>query len=172
MGVIETINQYPTNGTHKYHWVNGFDGVTQDLIYNKIRIASAEALKRTYCCGLTFEVWFKAFGQFSKVPAQTMKSIKADWFVATGKRKGPVDALVIRGLGTEVTDLSQARPGDFVQLWRSSGSGHSVVLLSLDNDQITYWSTQPITNGIGRRTELRSGKNAVTEIYVCKAKRV
>jgi hypothetical protein len=46
-----------------------------------------------------------------------------------------------------------------VQLWRWSGSGHSVIFVNWvrdENQQITgmrYWSSQRATNGIGYRTE-------------------
>jgi hypothetical protein len=102
--VLDLIKTYPTNGTHKYHWADGFDGVTQDLIHQGITIAKTDALHQTYCCGLTYEVYFRVATQLGVKlpPPQDMKRIKSDWFVATGKRKGPVDALVIRGLGVEI----------------------------------------------------------------------
>ena len=74
---------------------------------------------------------------------------------------GVVQALVSRGLGKAVR-LEDAKPGDFLQFWRSvqlaAPSGHSAIYLSHDTDatgQITlrYWSSQPATNGIGVHSE-------------------
>lgn len=167
--ILDLIATYPTDGTHGYHWVEGFDGSTEDIRYKGALIMEGEEAKRTYCCGLTFEVFLKVAikaGIDLGTPKDVSK-LKADWFVATGKRRGPVDALVPRGLGT-IIKLEDAQPGDFMQLWRMSGSGHSVIYLAHDLQSITYWSTQPSTNGIGRKIELRiaSSKNPVVELYL------
>ncbi len=166
--VLDLIATYPTDGTHKYYWVNGFDGVTHDLVWNGTVIAKSEPERRTFCCGLTLEIWFSLFDHKLSLSAQDIRKIKADWFVATGKRKGCVDGLVPRGLGTEVL-LKDAQPGNFCQLWRKSGSGHSVVYLGHTAETISYWSTQPSTNGIGKRTE-KFGKDFVNEVYLVQAK--
>ena len=61
-------------------------------------------------------------------------------------------------VGLASSDWESARAGDFVQLWRRSGSGHSVVFLSWVRKGgkivgLRYWSTQPSTNGIGVSAE-------------------
>lgn len=168
--VLDVVKTFPINGTHKYYWVDGFDGVTQDLVYEGVVIAKGDKAWRTYCCGLTFETFFKAKGGVGLGSVKDVVSIKRDWFVASGGRKGPVDALVHRGLADEVK-LEDALPGDFCQIWRKSGSGHSVVFLSYDHVKKTlhYWSTQPSTNGIGERTEV-VGPDNITEIYIARAR--
>lgn len=178
--VLALIKEYPTDGTHKYFWgEGGFAGVTRDLIYQGVTIAKADEKKNTYCCGLTFEVWFRLFTERLLVvlPASEFKKIRADWFVATGKRMGSVDALIDRKLGDQVyisgdpKKVLTPKPGDFMQIWRENGSGHSVIYLGHNDKSVTYWSTQPSTNGIGTRTELRvGGKNNVKEIYLVRAK--
>ena len=56
-------------------------------------------------------------------------------------------------------DWDEAEAGDFVQLWRHSGSGHSCIFRAWvrdDDDEIVglrYWSTQSSTDGIGERVE-------------------
>lgn len=172
--IIDTLKSYPTDGTHKYHWVNGFDGVTKDLIFKEKSIAKSEALQRTYCCGLTFEVYFKVLMQGTNCPLtltpKELLNIKRDWFVAAGGRKGPVDALVTRGLGIEIKPPHKGQTGDFAQIWRKNGSGHSVIVIEHTDDFLKYWSTQPSTDGIGYRTEFfKNVKNPITEIYVAQA---
>jgi hypothetical protein len=59
-------------------------------------------------------------------------------------------------------ELKDARPGDFLILWRANGSGHSVVFLGWawkDKRRvgIRYRSSQPGTNGIGDLTEYFAG---------------
>lgn len=181
--VLEVLKDYPTDGTHPYHWPKDepFDGVTRDLRYQGELIARAEAqaVKRTYCCGLTFEVFIRACELYAKgrsyrldgLAVWGVKKLKADWFVATGLRGGPVDALVPKGLGMRVETIEEAQAGDFVQLWRESGSGHSVIFLERVDGGIRYWSTQTVTNGIGERTEYFYGKNWVKkdELYIVRA---
>lgn len=176
--VLKLIGEYPTDGTHQYHWVAGFDGVTRDLEYQGNVIAKSEDQQRTYCCGLTFEVYFRAcleagvnLGSLADV-----KRLKNEWFIARTKypanqiwkHKGPADALVPQGLGIEV-QLEQARPGDFLQLWRKNGSGHSVIFMESVENGFQYWSTQPVTDGIGKRVELFTGSNPVTHVHICRA---
>jgi hypothetical protein len=63
------------------------------------------------------------------------------------------------GAGREITDFEEAQEGDFVQLWRWSGSGHNPVFVNWvrnTSGQITgvrYWGSQSSTNGIGYQTE-------------------
>src|SRR3989304_1525580 len=157
--VKAVLRGYPTDGSHPYYWPEGaaFDGVTRELFYKGRSIAHPDEQKRTYCCGLTFEVWLTAIsmwaGEEGKAPldlhfdAGEMVKIKAEWFVATGGRGGPVDALVKRGLAIQIEKGEEAREGDFVQLWRKSGSGHSVIFLErkIQDDMVIgfkYWSTQ------------------------------
>ncbi len=81
---------------------------------------------------------------------------------------GCVDGLVPRGLGDRV-ELKDAQPGDFMQIWRTTKSGHSVIYLSHNEKSITYWSTQTATNGIGERTEQLFPKGIVNETYLVRA---
>ena len=179
---LELIKEYPVDGTHDYYWPESgiFDGVTRELSYQGEVIAHPDELKRTYCCGLTWELWLRSCQLWAERNgkeldlnghnARDLRRLKADWFVASGRRGGPVDALVHRGLGIQVT-LEEARPGDFMQIWRRSGSGHSVVFLASVEGGIHYWSTQKATKGIGERTEYFYGDNWVKkdELYIARA---
>lgn len=187
--VLRTIGAYPTDGTHDYWWPKDgtYDGTTCDLEYAGAVVARGEAKKRTYCCGLTFEVWLRACEAAAKkagkkelkigeLDAAALRKLKSDWYVATGKREGPVDALVPRGLGRRIERPADARPGDFVQLWRKNGSGHSVIFIAWEREAgkivgIRYWSTQPATKGIGVRIERFDGEKGVKpeEIYIVRA---
>lgn len=176
--VLDLIKTYPTDGTHMYDWPKAgpFDGVTVDLFYGKDRIAKSRPDGCTYCCGITFEVWFRAAmkHKINLVSTKNVGRIKLDWFVATGKRGGPATALIPRHLGIKIGSLDEAKPGDFIQLWRQSGSGHSVVYVAHNQHDLTYWSTQKSSNGIGQHTEHFATspspvKNPVTELYITRA---
>lgn len=177
--VVAVLETYPTDGTHPYNWPRdgSYAGVTEDLVYEGEVVAQANGKGEAYCCGLTFEVLFKAWALWAKkkrlpfrigdLDAKGLKALRSDWYCCGGVRSGPVEALVSRGLGVRIDKPGDARPGDFVQLWRTSGSGHSVVFIAWERDRkgritaMRYWSTQPATRGIGCRTERTSGEGAV-----------
>lgn len=141
-------------------------GCTVDLMLGTDRILRAgrpvgsKAQPPTYCCGVTLEIFWRGWARYAKdysVPfmgglklAQA-RELQRAWF-CIGTRRGPLDALVPLGLGVEVA-ANDARPGDFAQLWRASGSGHSVMVLSVSQGRISYFSTQKSTNGIGSTAE-------------------
>lgn len=165
--VIEQFITYPTDGTHKYAWVSGY-GVTQDLYYLGTLIARTNAERSTYCCGLTFEVFLVACNHYNtrqgharigSMDAAAMEKFRRLWYGSTDADKLAVRAITDYSLGIEITDREQAQEGDFVQFWRHSGSGHSVVFIRWVRNTagaitgVRYWSTQTSTDGIGYQTE-------------------
>jgi hypothetical protein len=176
--VLEVIVRYPTDGTHRYWWPRGgegkgWTGCTKDLEYAGEVFATGDPKGRCYCCGLTFEVLVDAWRIWCRRNARPwriadldvagVRRLQRQWFGSAGgsDRTLVCKALIDNDLGTRVENLEDARPGDFVQLWRESGSGHSVVFLEWLRDgdgdgEITgvlYWSTQGATQGIGERKE-------------------
>ena len=174
--VLDILHEYPRDGTHPYKWVDTYDGVTRDLFYKSERIARAnpDGSKSCYCCGLTYEVFFRAVEQLNadlrtgedlnNLTPGDMRYLKYLWFVQSTWGDGPGVGMEFYGLGDKITDWDEVRPGDFVQLWRTSGSGHSVIFIDWVRDingepmGIYYWSTQGSTNGINFNTEYFSGK--------------
>lgn len=178
--VLAVIKTYPTDGSHGYWWPKGssWAGTTRDLAYQGATIAHGDGQGRCYCCGLTFEVFFRAWERWCESKRQPfrigdldvsgVKRLRRLWYGSDSSvgeenvRRTLQHALVSLGLG-EVVPHDRARRGDFVQLWRSSGSGHSVVFLRwLRNSRrqivgIRYWSSQPSTDGIGTREESLEG---------------
>jgi hypothetical protein len=91
-----------------------------------------------------------------------VQRFQKEWYGATEEKeiREKQCALAIErlGIGREVERLEDARPGDFVQIWRSNKSGHSVVLVDWVRDAgrivgLKYRSSQKSTNGIGDRVE-------------------
>ncbi len=167
--VLERIAEYPTDGTHPYGWHNAANGTTTDLTYAGTTVARAGPKKRTYCCGVTFEVALGALldannGPLKDVDAKTIRNVRRG-FCGAHPRWGERQVAAVLpeyGLGIEV-GVEDAQPGDFVQLWRRDGTGHSAVFLGWVTDTadtrvaIHYWSTQRVTDGIGYRTERLRG---------------
>ncbi len=191
--VLEVLASYPADGTHRYWWPRGKDGRgwsgnTRDLRYGGKVLFRGDPQGRAYCCGLTFEVFVRAWRLWCKrtnrpwtihgLDASGVRRLQKQWFGSSKDKTCIRTALVANGLGTRITDWKQARAGDFVQLWRANGSGHSVVFLDWvrKDDRVIgleYWSTQKSTKGIGRRKEYflaSKGKRRLLreKLYLCR----
>jgi hypothetical protein len=165
------IATIPTDGTFPYQWSG--NGVTQDLYYLGSLIISCNNYPYTYCSGITYETFLltnencrtdhglpPAIGTMT---VNDMRTLRRIWYGATGVPAEDESqcALAIDRyqIGVMLDDLEDARGGDFVQLWRHSGSGHSVVFQGWGHDsgqqinRLYYWSTQSSTNGVGFYSE-------------------
>jgi len=145
----------PTNPRDPTH-----DGVSRELTHRGEVVARAATDGATYCCGVTFEVWFEAAreaGALDDRGPEELRDLVASWFCPVMGHGGAATALIDAGLGVLV-DPADARPGDLVQFWRSvdlsAPSGHSVVFLGWEGDAMRYWSSQPATGGVGEHSEV------------------
>ena len=166
---VQILESYPTDGTHDYLWDGSYDGTTRDIWYLGSLVAEARDDQACYCVGITWEVFMRAFqqideqgggdGSLNGLEVADMLEFRTDWYVRDLWGPGPSEAFELYGVGEEVTDLEDLRPGDFVQIWRHSGSGHSVIFDGWQTDgtgRITgmdYWSCQGSTDGIGFSSE-------------------
>lgn len=179
--ILESVTMLNTHAGLGYKWAPGLDGCVGDVLYEDQVLLKGNPDDLTYCCGLTLQAYIMACTKIGKhigTFADAM-AIRRKWFIAEAipgaplyDNKGPVDALVPVGHGMEV-ELKDAIPGDLVQLWRKSGSGHSVIFINsfMENEirALKYWSTQPSTKGIGYRTEYFDGvKNPIEHIHICR----
>jgi len=168
--VLRVFDSYPKDGSHGYWWPKGsaWEGTTRDLVYLGKKIASGDSEKRSYCSGITFEVFFRAYEEWcaekkepfriGRLNAATIGDFRRAWYGSDGDRRCIYHALVDFELGTAVEKREEAKPGDFVQFWRHNGSGHSVIFLEWKRKGreivgLRYGSTQGATNGIGVHTE-------------------
>jgi len=172
---LDILEEYPRDGTHPYSWVNTYAGVTRDLYYKGQKIASANpnGSQSCYCCGLTFEDFFRGITQLltdlgkaediNSMSAEDMIYFRHLWFVQSTWGDGPGVALEHFGIGDRVYDLQDVKKGDYLQFWRTTGSGHSVIFMNWvesawgDTIGIRYWSTQTSTNGINFNIEYYDG---------------
>ncbi|HMX63819.1 MAG TPA: hypothetical protein PKD58_12195 [Candidatus Sumerlaeota bacterium] len=175
--ILAEAAKYPTDGTHTYWWPRKgegpkYDGCSADVFLGGKKVMSGEPEGRTFCCGLTLEVFAKVYDEFLKqnpgfespLTEKNWKDFQGKWFVREMQGDGPGDALEAYGLGEKIA-RGDVLPGDFVQLWRNkretekNPSGHSVIFLAWQYDQkgeingLRYWSTQTSTNGIHERIE-------------------
>jgi len=186
--VLSLIKEYPTDGTHDYWWPrsgeSNYDGCTRDLYYLGKKVMQGEPRKRTYCCGLTLEIFLRAYNEWldrhggrsaATLSAEDWPEFKKLWFVLELNGPGPSAALEAYQLGRTLRP-EEVLPGDFVQMWRTKNSkgkmtGHSVIFLDWTRDNqgditgIRYWSSQPGTNGISEREESYGPDGGISKEY-------
>lgn len=178
--VLSDMNQYfinymeslPRDGTHPYRWQGG-DGVTQTLRYlGEVIVENTETDPNTaFCCGLTYQVFMKGMQEYNQkhsyetifgLTKNEMKDFFRLWYVSRhgdGYWYGSSDALWMYDGGYPITSVDDVKKGDFVQIWRRNGTGHSVIFDSWQFDEadrpvkMRYWSTQRATDGINFNVE-------------------
>ena len=154
--VVDIARTFPDGGG--YEWKG--TGVPEDIRFKgKTILAKGKA---TYCSGFTFAVVMKTAnerGLLKDKRTEQIQSFQKEWYGATKESRETQCAYAIEkfGIGQHVA-IKDAKPGDFLQLWRKNKSGHSVVFLDwvvADGRPIgvRYRSTQTLTNGIGDRVE-------------------
>ena len=169
--VNSIIPTYPTDGSYGYYWPSsgGWLGTTEDIYYNGTLIASGDSNNQSYCVGLTFEVFMKAWseidsewhgdGTINGMGLDDLYEFRLDWYVRDLFGAGPADGVETYGIGELVTDWNDVQEGDFIQFWRNSGSGHNAIFIDWEWDMdgntvgFLYWSTQNSTDGIGYNSE-------------------
>jgi len=169
--VVDILESYPTDGSYDYYWPSNSDwlGHPNDIYYLGQLYSRGDDANRSFCVGLTFEVFMRAFdeadrmtggdGSLNGLSILDLDDFRTLWFIVNLYGDENVDALEDYGLGEQVTNLNDARPGDIVQFWRNSGSGHNNIFVDWirnnngDITGLTYWSTQGSTDGIGYNDE-------------------
>lgn len=170
--ILDLIETYPTDGTYTYYWPSGtsWSGSTRDLYYQETRVADDGGFSSCYCSGITWELYLQSwqgiaaeqglnYDDLHGLSVSELMSMRVDWYVRELDGPGPDVALSARGLGARVESLDDLRPGDLVQFWRTSGSGHTVVFMGFEEDDagnltgLRYVSCQGASDGFGVNTE-------------------
>lgn len=164
------IGRYPYLMNTDY---NNYNGVTTDLVYQGRTIAKANpnGNRASHCVGITFEVFFKAMQQrnrslglpednFNNLSPDELRSFMLTWYVANGSKANSNVAVAVEryGLGKRITNLANAKIGDFIDFSRTNNTGHTVIFVGWirENQEIIglkYWSSQESTKGIAYKTE-------------------
>ena len=157
--VIAAARAIPDGGT--YVWTNG-SGSPREIRHDGQIVVKAQE-KGTYCSGFTFCVAMAAAeerGLLKGKSADAVRKFQKQWYGSTKEAAERQCALAVEefGIGREVKSLADAQPGDFMQIWRTNKTGHSVMFLDWVRDGkkivgIKYRSSQKSTNGVGDRIE-------------------
>jgi hypothetical protein len=136
---IEVGKKFEPLAFGKYSWAGG-SGMPIDIKFNsEIPIFQKMSDGSTYCTGFTFSVCFTCClnrGLLEDFTDEDIKKMHKVWNQgdASTKPKLCVDAISkpiaenLKALGKEVS-LEQCEANDFCQIWRTSGSGHSVIII-------------------------------------------
>lgn len=157
--VLAAAQAIPDGGT--YVW-DGGSGVAHEIRHKGETIVKAQE-KGTYCSGFTFTVVMETArkrGLLNDKSAEAVRTFQKEWYGSTKEAAERQCALAVErlGIGREIKRLEEAQPGDFVQIWRTNKTGHSVVFLDWvrDGDELIgmkYRSSQKSTDGVGDRIE-------------------
>jgi hypothetical protein len=172
--VLKVISGYPLDGSYPYHcgWnpreYDIYNGVTQDQWFKGMVVAKAfpDGSRCSYCCGFTFEVFVRAMklrniqrgldsDDFNGMTFHDLFNALQLWYVE-GTGDSEQRAIVSYGLGRAVTNLEDARAGDFLSYSTTPAGGHAVIFISwLRDDQnkivgMKYFSSNLSgTHGVG-----------------------
>lgn len=141
---------FPNGG----HYNLAGSGTPEEVRFKNERIL-AKGTNGTYCSGFTFSVVMRAAekrGLLKDKSVEQVRRFQKEWYGVTGdtnKQAGP--AMEQLKIGKSIP-FDEARPGDFVQLWRTK-SGHSAVFLGWVEEAgrkigFKYRSSQKSTDGI------------------------
>jgi hypothetical protein len=173
--VLKVIDAYPPPGTGEYPYrckpleYDKYLGVTQDLYYQGRIVAKAHpnGTRCSYCCGLTFEVLYRAMklrntqkgidpDNFNNMTFYDLFNLIQLWYIE-GEDDSPQKAIQFYGLGKKITNWEEAKAGDFCDFSRNNSSGHSVIFIRwVKNPEgkitgLEYFSSN--SRGIGYLTE-------------------
>ncbi|MBS3988540.1 MAG: hypothetical protein KGZ44_01170, partial [Dethiobacter sp.] len=162
-----------------------YNGVTTNIFYQDRLLARAHPSgnRASHCVGITFEVFFRAMQErnrrlglspndFNGMNWDELFDFMLLWYVATGPKQSSNLTIAVEkyGIGTRITNLAEARPGDFIDFSRTNGTGHTAVFIDWvrDNERIVgirYWSSQSSTNGIAYNEEYFNIPNSAGRPY-------
>lgn len=150
--VLAVAQSLPRGGGYVWDPTGTTGGVLADVVHRGETIVRAG--RGSYCSGITFDAWWRALALAGAKPGLAvaeLRRLQRRWYIAAGGRRGPLNALQPLGLGIDTSD--DPRPGDFAQIWRADGSGHTVIVLDCRAGALTYLSSQKSTGGVGERVE-------------------
>jgi hypothetical protein len=157
--VLDVARSYKDGGG--YVWEAG-SGAPRTINFEGETLLAAQE-KGTYCSGFTFSVAMQAAVERGLLKGKKLDDVRRfqkEWYGVPKEAQETQCALAVErlGIGRRVKDLEEARPGDFVQIWRTNKSGHSVVLVEPVREDgklvgLRYRSSQKATDGIGERVE-------------------
>jgi hypothetical protein len=188
--VLKVISAYPLDGSYPYHCSNDpkeydiYNGVTQDIWYKGMIVAKSypDGSRCSYCCGFTFEAFVRAMklrniqkgidaDNFNNMTFGDLFNMLQIWYIE-GKGDCERRAITSYGLGKAITNLEDARAGDFLSYDTAPNGGHSVIFIGWVRDEqnkiigMEYFSsnlsgTHGVGYGKGKFSDCNNGKGII-----------
>jgi hypothetical protein len=177
--VVKIARSFADGGGYDSSWKGS--GVPAEIRFHDERVLPKG--RGSYCCGFTFTVAMDAATRRGLLRDKSVDQVRAfqkQWYGATEESREIQCAFAVATLGIgKPVELQDARPGDFLQFWRTNKSGHSVVFLEWiaeggERVGFRYRSSQGSTKGIGDRVEYfervpgRDGAVDRKRMYFCR----
>ena len=177
--VLKIIDAYPVDKSYPYRCkpmeYDLYNGVTQDLWYKGRIVAKAHinGTRCSYCCGLTFEIFYRAmqlrneqkgFDQddFNGMTFYDLFNLLQLWYIE-GEKDSPQKGIEYYRLGKKITNWEEVKAGDFCDISRNNSTGHSIIFINWvrdDNGKIIgmrYFSSNSSGVGYGKEYFSDSG---------------
>lgn len=138
-----------------------------DLYLNQHSTENSQLMDSQSISSDTTKTSYQVKTPLTKLPVSKFPDFKNRWFCTYKESPGPGDALEFYKLGYIINDWREVKPGDFVQFWRTPGSGHSAVFIEWLKDGksniigFKYWSSQKSTQGVNYNNEYFTDKGKV-----------
>ena len=154
--VLKVISGYPLDGSYTVSLrlvalgsndiLQRRDAVTQWFKGMVVAfMAYPDGSRCSYCCGFTFEVFVRAMklrniqkgldeDDFNGMTFNDLFNALQLWYIE-GKGDSEERAISSYGLGHSVTNLEEAKPGDFLSYSTTPPGGHSVIFLGWLRDE-------------------------------------
>lgn len=191
--VLKVISAYPLDGSYPYHcsWTpreyDIYNGVTQDMWYKGLVVAKAypDGSRCSYCCGFTFEVFLRAMklrniqkgldpDDFNGMTFHDLFNLLQLWYIE-GKGDSEQRGIVAYGLGKAISNLEEARPGDFLSYSTTPPGGHATIFIDWLRDDsgkivgLKYFSsnlsgTKGVGYGQARFADSNDGKGVIRSL--------
>lgn len=149
--VLHVIQAYPLDGSYPYRCIKEKEydlcnGVTLNLICRGRVVAKAHLNRPrcSYCCGLTFEIFFRAMQRrniqlgfdpddFNGMGFHDLFNLLQLWYIE-GDGDSSQRAIVAHGLGNAIENREDGRAVDFLDYSRNNKTGHSVIFIQWERD--------------------------------------
>lgn len=177
--VLKIVDSYPLDGSYPYRCkpmeYDLYNGVTQNLLYKGRVVAKAypNGTRCSYCCGLTFEILYRAMqfrniqkgldpDDFNGMTFHDLFNLLQFWYIE-GEKDSPQKGIEYYGLGKRITNWEEAKAGDFCDISRNNSTGHSIIFINWIRDKdkkiigMRYFSSNSSGVGYGREYFLDTG---------------
>jgi len=170
--VLKIVDSYPLDGSYPYRCkpmeYDLYNGVTQNLLYKGRVVAKAypNGTRCSYCCGLTFEILYRAMqfrniqkgldpDDFNGMSFHDLFNLLQLWYIE-GEMDSPQKGIEYYGLGKRIDNWEEAKAGDFCDISRNNSTGHSIIFINWIRDKdkkiigMRYFSSNSSGVGYGR----------------------